>query len=368
VEIQEIPTGIHPIEGVSLATGALIGIVERGPDDPVLLHSWAEYEQSFGGGLPGSVSYLSYAARGFFDNGGESLYVVGLRDARDGQAYAAALQRIESLDDVSLVAVPDEVRFATADDAGPLAAAVIDHCERLRNRVAVVSAPGGLTDISRLRVPKDSSYAAFYYPWVVVPDPLTGSPLRIPASGHVAGMFARVEAERGVQQAPANQPLAGVTGLEFPVTDAMQQTLNPRGVNCIRDFRSAGRGIVVWGARTMSSDPEWKYVNVRRLLVFLETSIDRGLSWVVFEPNGETLWNRVKATITNFLTRTWQTGALLGTKADEAFFVRIDRTTMTQDDIDNGRLVALVGVAPVKPAEFVIFRIGQWTADRRPDD
>ncbi len=153
------------------------------------------------------------------------------------------------------------------------------------------------------------------------------------------------------------------TNLEFPITKGRQDILNPRGVNCIRDFRSDGRGIRLWGARTMTSDPEWKYINVRRLFIFVEESIEQGTQWVVFEPNDEPLWAQVRRSIVNFLTRVWKSGALMGLTQDEAFFVKCDRTTMTQDDIDNGRLVCYIGIAPVKPAEFVIFRISQKTAD-----
>jgi phage tail sheath protein FI len=163
-----------------------------------------------------------------------------------------------------------------------------------------------------------------------------------------------------VHKAPANEVVRGATKLEFQITKGEQDLLNPRGVNVIRTF--PGRGIRVWGARTTSTDPLWKYINIRRLFLYLEESIDKGTQWVVFEPNNEQLWARVKQTIVQFLTTVWRTGALMGTTPEEAFFVKVDRTTMTQDDIDNGRLIILIGVAPTKPAEFVIFRIAQFTA------
>lgn len=184
----------------------------------------------------------------------------------------------------------------------------------------------------------------------------------MPPSGAIAGMYARVDGVRGVHKAPANEALAGVVGLETSVTEEEQDELNPVGVNVIRFF--SGRGIIVWGARTIASgggDPSWKYVNIRRLFIFLEESIERATGWVVFEPNNEKLWARVRATITEFLTKIWRDGALMGTKAEEAFFVKCDRSTMTQDDIDNGRLICLIGVAPLKPAEFIIFKIAQWS-------
>lgn len=166
-------------------------------------------------------------------------------------------------------------------------------------------------------------------------------------------------------QSPANEVVRSAVGFERTITTADQEMLNPAGVNCLRYF--AGRGYRVWGARTASSDPEWKYVNVRRYFIYLEHSIDRGTQWAVFEPNDEPLWANVRRTITDFLHQEWTRGALLGQKPEEAFFVRCDRTTMTQDDLDHGRLVCLIGVAAIKPAEFIIFRIGQWTADRKSD-
>jgi phage tail sheath protein FI len=188
-------------------------------------------------------------------------------------------------------------------------------------------------------------------------DPEAGVKRLVPPGGHVAGIYARSDTERGVHKAPANEAVRGAQDVEFCVTPGEQAILNPKGVNVIRAF--PGRGILVWGARTLSSNTLWKYINVRRLFNYVEESIDEGTQWVVFEPNDEKLWKRVVQTITQFLTRVWKDGALMGTKAEEAFFVKCDRSTMTQDDIDNGRLVCLIGIAPVKPAEFVIFRIAQ---------
>jgi phage tail sheath protein FI len=196
-----------------------------------------------------------------------------------------------------------------------------------------------------------------------VTDPVLGNDLLLPPSGFVAGIYARVDAARGVHKAPANELVRLAVGVERDLTREEQDTLNPEGVNCLRTFPD--RGLLVWGARTLSADPEWKYVNVRRLLMYLERSIDCGTQWAVFEPNTDRLWNAVSIQIRNFLIEAWRQGALQGIKPDQAFFVRCDRTTMTQDDIDNGRLICEIGVAPVRPAEFVIFRIGQWTADRR---
>jgi len=272
------------------------------------------------------------------------------------------LAAIEAVDEVALLAVPDEVRFGPVDQS-PLTTLVINQCERLKDRFAVVSTKPRRPQVNDVRPPADTTYAAFYYPWIEIYDPLTKRPLRVPPTGHITGLIARTDIERGVHKAPANEVVRDATNLEFPLTKEMQDFLNPRGVNCIRDFRPDNRGIRLWGARTMSSDPQWKYVNVRRLFIFIEESIEEGTQWVVFEPNDEPLWAQVRRAISNFLVRVWKSGALMGLTQEEAFFVKCDRTTMTQDDIDNGRLVCYIGIAPVKPAEFVIFRFSQKTAE-----
>jgi phage tail sheath protein FI len=229
----------------------------------------------------------------------------------------------------------------------------------------VLDAPAGqkIAAIRKLKAKLDSKHAALYYPWVTVFDPVTRQPLNLPPSGFVAGIYARNDIERAVYKAPANEVVRGAIGFETPISTAQQEVLNPEGINVFRFFE--GRGFRLWGARTISSDPEWKYVNVRRYFAYLEHSIDKGTQWAVFEPNGEALWANVRATIRDFLVNEWANGALLGDKPEKAFFVRCDRSTMTQNDLDNGRLVCLIGIAPLKPAEFVIFRIGQWTADAR---
>ena len=206
----------------------------------------------------------------------------------------------------------------------------------------------------------DTSYAAMYYPWIT-----TANSVQLPPSGFVCGIYARTDTARGVWKAPANESVIGAMDLQAAIDTYGQERLSAQGINSIRSFTS--RGILLWGARTTSQDPEWKYVNVRRYFIFLEHSIYEGTQWVVFEPNGEALWEAVRRTITDFLLKNWQSGALLGTKPEEAFFVKCDRTTMTQDDINNGRLIAVIGVAPLRPAEFVIIRIGLWTANRCED-
>jgi hypothetical protein len=267
------------------------------------------------------------------------------------------------LEGVSLVCAP-----GAGDPGDPVQVevqrALLAHCEARRDRFAVLDGPPGAVDVAGLD-PRaevaESAFAAFYHPWLEVADPETGATAAAPPGGHVLGVFARTDAARGVWKAPAGEVVRGATGLAQALGDAEQELLNPRGVNLIRNF--PGRGILVWGARTLSLDAEWKYVPVRRTLIFLEASIDRGLQWVVFEPNAEPTWARVRETVGRFLSDQWRAGAFQGRKPEEAFFVRCDATTMTQADIDNGRLVALVGVAMLKPAEFVVFRIGQWTAE-----
>ncbi len=277
----------------------------------------------------------------------------GVTDPPPAPGERTGLYAFEEVDEIAIVFAPDE------NAVNGVTPALIEHCEKMKDRFAVLSAAQNAGLISKLRPPQDSKYAAFYYPWIEILDPVLNIGKLVPPSGHMAGIYARSDVERGVHKAPANEVVRSVTKLQFQLLKGDQDILNPRGVNVIRSF--PGRGIRVWGARTVSTDSLWKYVNVRRLFIFLEESIEEGTQWVVFEPNDERLWARVRQTITQFLTRVWRDGALMGTTPEEAFFVKCDRSTMTQDDIDNGRLIVLIGVAPVKPAEFVIFRIAQWT-------
>ncbi|NTU41457.1 MAG: phage tail sheath family protein [Nitrospirales bacterium] len=299
---------------------------------------------------PGTITVLT--------GGGDGTGALNLSDYErtdsDSPGNRKGLTGFSEVDDISIVYSPN------AQSVTGLNAALITHCERLKDRFALIDAASGSANVSVLnpRSSSDTKYAAFYYPWLRVIDPDTGLLRLVPPGGHMAGIYARSDNERGVHKAPANEVVQGASDLEFQITKGEQDVLNPRGVNVVRAF--PGRGIRIWGARTLSSDPLWKYINVRRLFLYLEESIDEGTQWVVFEPNNEKLWGRVKATITEFLTRVWKDGALMGVKPEEAFFVKCDRTTMTQDDIDNGRLICVIGVAPVKPAEFVIFRIAQW--------
>jgi hypothetical protein len=312
---------------------------------------------------------------GLFPSGTERIVTLsggsdGTGPAADGD-YTSALNRLLALEDVSIVAAPGASAFAAPTPA-TVNQLLIGHAEARRAyRIAVLDTPPSLepAGVRDLKSLIDSKYAALYYPWVRVSNPLAATDptqpreIHLPPSGFVCGIYARSDIQRGVFKAPANETVTGALGLQRDVRFGEQEVLNPLGINCIRALPN--RGIRVWGARTLSSDPEWKYVNVRRYFLYLEASIDRGTQWAVFEPNGERLWANIRTTVSDFLYNEWVGGALLGATPKEAFFVRCDRSTMTQNDLDNGRLICLVGVAALKPAEFVIFRIGQKTADSR---
>jgi hypothetical protein len=305
----------------------------------------------------------------------------GIRPAADAYEGASEIQStadtkitaktgiaaFEDIDEISIVAAPGSTygyEDGYRDDAATILGLLISHAARMRYRIAVLDSGDGqgIADVRALRAKLDSTYAALYYPWVTILDPVTRKEINLPPSGFVAGIYARNDINRAVYKAPANEVVNLALGFEKILNKAQQDVLNPLGINCFRYFED--RGYRLWGARTISSDPEWKYVNLRRYFAYLEHSIDKGTQWAVFEPNGDQLWASVRRTISDFLLNEWQTGALLGDKPEKAYFVRCDRTTMTQNDLDNGRLVCLIGVAPLRPAEFVIFRIGQWTADR----
>jgi phage tail sheath protein FI len=254
---------------------------------------------------------------------------------------------------------------AAADAANhqAIVAEVQKHCRKMRYRVGIVDSRESmsLSEVREFRSNFDDSRLALYYPWVVTADPRgITSTINVPPAGFIAGVYANTDVQRGVHKPPANEPVIGALRFAQDINRFQQELLNPNGVNCLRSF--PGRGHRVWGGRTLSSDPEWKYVNVRRYFLYLERSIEKSTQWVVFEPNGERLWDNVRITVENFLYNEWVNGRLLGS-AKTAYFVRCDRSTMTQNDLDNGRLVCEIGVAALKPAEFVIFRIGQKTAD-----
>lgn len=271
------------------------------------------------------------------------------------------LEALKDVDEISILCCPDEFYFPDDAKNSVIRNALVDQCETLKYRFAILQAPVKLQspENNDPTINSPRGYAAFYFPWVWITNPVSGVPVLIPPGGHTAGIYARSDINRGVHKDPANEVIRGITQLQVQTNDQQQAILNPKGVNCLRYFK--GQGNLVWGGRTTSPDPDWRYINVRRLFIFVEKSIDRGTQWVVFEPNDESLWARARRSVSDFLTGLWKDGMLQGATKEQAFFVRCDRTTMTQADLDNGRFIMLIGIAPVKPAEFVIFRIGQYT-------
>lgn len=280
----------------------------------------------------------------------------------------SGVEGLEVLDDVTMIAVPDLMTTMPGekldlDMVKAVQTMMIAHCQRMGDRVAILDVPPDLTpqEVKKWRMDVtgfDSSYAAMYYPWIQVMDTATDRPIAVPPSGHVAGVWARNDTTRGVHKAPANEVVQGAIGLAYATTKGEQDTLNPIGINCIRGF--PGRGLRIWGARTLSSDPAWRYINVRRLFNYVEKSIENGTQWVVFEPNDRKLWAKVRRDATAFLKTVWRDGALFGNTPEEAFYVKVDDELNPPESRDLGRLIIEIGMAPVKPAEFVIFRISQW--------
>ncbi|SET15998.1 phage tail sheath family protein [[Clostridium] polysaccharolyticum] len=334
-----------------LAKSNLVSVAYTASEETKIQSPFAEVSASgeeaqvvvnFKGGSNGDVSSVSAADFIGVDNG------AGKR---------TGIQAFVDNDVVSLMAVP-----GVTDPNVQLS--LVAHCENLASRFAVLDIPRTsqkVQDVINHRDLFDSNYAALYHPWLTVFDPLDKKNIAIPPSGSVLGIYARSDNSRGVHKAPANEVVRACVGLDCQFNKGEQDILNPKGVNLIRSF--PGQGIRVWGARTASSDGSWKYINVRRLFIFIEESIKANTNWAVFEPNDENLWDRVKRTISVFLNGMWRDGALAGGSPDEAFFVNVGHDTMSQDDINNGRLICVIGVAPVKPAEFVIFRLTQKTSD-----
>ncbi len=259
---------------------------------------------------------------------------------------------LNDVDEISLLCCPDEHLFPQ------IATDLVAQCELRMDRFAILQSAYAAGTPANLTPSVPSKYAAFYYPWMNLTNPVTGRSLPIPPGAHVAGIYARSDNAIGVHKDPANEPILGIDSLQFNLNNETQAILNPRGVNCLRYFR--GSGNLVWGGRTTTTNPDWKYINVRRLFIFIEKSIQLGTQWCVFQPNDAALWARVARSISDFLTGLWMDGMLMGAKKEEAYFVKCDQTTMTQADIENGRLIVVIGIAPVYPAEFVIFRIGLW--------
>ena len=527
VYVEEVPSGPRPIQGVGTSTTGFVGFTERGPTTPRLLGNWGDYRRWFGDVIDESVSYLPYAVRGYFENGGGRLFVsritntdaqtanldtstlsaaqdfrisalgpggwgsrifiriggassdptngdrfritvlyyrvapptpfvdpldpgniaaadrrepdviedyddleanqlsgnyvlnrinnsstlihVEWTDTAQPPAVPAALafsdlntqvgtdggtlpgapgyignpalppdQRqglaaLADIDEIALLSVPDEAHPSLPGaDRTQLMNAIVNQCENLGDRFAILQLGQNESLAASISKPRDTSYAAVYHPWIRVFNPHTRDTLLVPPGGHIAGIYGRSDRERGVHKAPANEVIRDIVNRDInasrkPMAHMLgkvdQDILNPKGINVIRDFRADQRGIRVWGARTLSSDPLWRYINVRRIFNYVEESIDEGTQWVVFEPNDSATWARVRQTVSDFLLMVWRSGALMGATEDQAFFVRCGPETMSPAEVDAGMLICEVGIAPVKPAEFVIFRIQHKTVE-----
>ncbi len=375
VYVEEVPSSVQPIAGVGTSTAAFIGQVEddvRLPprpggsepyelpmaDVPQLITSWEGFRTRLGDFQEGN-STLAHAVYGFFNNGGTRCWVARFGASLTAANVTSALERLATIDEISLVAVPG------AEDAA-IQTAVIDHCRNLGDRFAILDGQdtAELTPEAIQGEVGNSDSAAMYYPRIQVFDPVSGAPLAVPPSGHIAGVYARVDTLRGVHKAPANEVIRGALGVQHRLSRADQAGLNPAGINVIRDLDG---NVTVWGARTLGGDAngEWKYVNVRRLFLFLRESIDQGTRWVIFEPNDPSLWARVTRNVSAFLTNVWRSGALFGATPQETFYVRCDASNNPPEVRDLGQLVVEVGLAAVRPAEFLVFRISQWAGPGR---
>jgi len=399
VYVEEVP-GTPPIAGVGTSTAAFLGVVnplainpappvsdEKAfvmpfrpgrpldpestvpkdffdlvpTDEPQLVTNFEQFKTKFGDFHTANKT-LAHAVFGFFNNGGTRARVIRVDALNNVASVGDALQKLEAIDEIAIVAAPGALE-------APVQLKVIEHCERMKDRFAIIDGqhvtPGVSPDVNvakgALAPSKDIAiFSALYFPWIKVFDPITNEADFVPPSGHMAGIYARVDAERGVHKAPANVGVRGALGLEYPVSKNEHDGLNPAGINVIRSFNG---DIRVWGARTLGGDAngEFKYINVRRLMVFLRESIEEGTNFVVFEPNNPALWQRIIRSVTAFLTIVWRDGALFGNTPEQAFFVKCDETINTDGVRALGQVITEIGVAIVRPAEFVIFRISQLT-------
>lgn len=387
VYIKEINFTQRSIAGVSTSIAGFVGQTEKGPASATLVRSWSDFQTHYGSFIDTAMSYLPLAVKGFFENGGTRAYIARVGVSASGLPISAAsyigdanlsksswtgLQALSAIDEVSILCVPDEAHPTLFDAPGrdSLRGEIIMQCESLRDRFAILQLGRDEADAANINPLYDTSFAAIYYPWISVLNPFSNSAQWVPPVGHIAGIYARTDGDRGVHKSPANAVIRGLVKsvnlshqgfLRYDVSRVEQSILNPRGVNVLRDFSAYNRGVRVWGARTLSTDSQWRYIAVRRFCLYLEESISKGTQWVVFEPNNANLWQLVIQSVNDFLYKSWKAGALLGSKPDQAYFVRCDRSTMSADDIRHGRLVCLVGVALTKPAEFVTFKIEQKT-------
>ncbi|MEU2258428.1 phage tail sheath subtilisin-like domain-containing protein [Nocardia xishanensis] len=371
VYVRETPL-TPSIAGVGTSTAAFIGESDganmpKDPDGepytlvdegvPVPVTNWEQFKRQFGDFADDNM-HLAHSVYGFFNNGGKRCWVARVSDLKKPAEVTAVLARMEAIDEIAIVAAPGALNDAVRD-------ALVNHCVKLKDRVAVLDGNNIKTitvDAIKGAV-QNSDFAAIYFPWIEVADPQSksGGRIAIPPSGLVAGIYARVDGERGVHKAPANERVNGALGLTYPLSTAEQDELNPKGINAIRLLNGTIR---VWGARTMGGEDNEaaggiKYLNVRRLMNFLRESIEEGTQFAVFEPNSDPLWQRITRSVNGFLTGVWRDGALFGTVPEEAFRVICDETTNPTDVRESGQVVTEVWVAPVKPAEFVMFRIAQ---------
>jgi len=376
VYVEEVPSGTAPIAGVGTSTAGFVGLVPDGatmpkkPDGtqytlapagvPQLVTNFTEFTHSFGdvASRVDSDSALGHAIRGFFLNGGTRAWVTrvnSLVPADNKDPIDDALAAMESVDEIALVAAPikppngvDAVRMKAIREK------LLDHCERLQDRFAILDSAEEVPALTAAAINdlRESTYGALYFPWIDV----SGSGDFAPPSGHIAGMYGRVDATRGVHKAPANEVIRGALGLKYRIGKPIQDDLNPHGVNALRLF---GNTIKVWGARTLKPNDEFTYINIRRLFAFLRESIDEGLQWAVFEPNTGDLWAKIVRNVGAFLGNVWSSGALFGTTQDQAFYVKCDEETNPPATRDLGQVITEIGVSVVRPAEFVIFRLSQ---------
>ena len=392
VYVEEVPSAVKPIAGVGTSIAGFVGVSADIPADKIPLkpskkpdgtddyyiqveakipkpvNNWEEFKQQFGDFQTGN-QYLAHSVYGFFNNGGTRCWVIRVSSVNDVEG---AIDKFLAIDEIAMVAAPlppDTDQSAL----NVIQTKLVGHCQAMQDRVAILDSACDIADgnlvisedkkgIWRPAATKDG-YGAFYFPWIEVSDPLkpAGTHIAVPPSGHIAGIYARSDGQRGVHKAPANEVITGALGLRYPISKSLQNTLNPKGVNCIRSFNGT---IKVWGARTLASDPagdpEWVYINVRRLFNFLRKSIDEGIQWVVFEPNDMNLWAKITRNITAFLTNAWRAGALFGKTPEEAFYVKCDAEINPPATRELGQVITEIGVAVVRPAEFVVFRISQW--------
>jgi phage tail sheath protein FI len=386
VYVEELDSGSRPIEAVGTTTVGFVGTAPKADarlNEAVAITNWSQFLREFVGDTT-TTTPLANAVFGFFLNGGSRCYVVNIGTDGAIAGRGKGLDLLAAIDEIAMIAAPGRTDAASYE-------ALISAAEQLGDRVALLDAPERVDDVEQLTRaveaapaepaeggprggraprtraglrPRDSErgYAAVYFPWIRVRDAINPDQLvSIPPSGHIAGICARTDVQRGVHKAPANVSVRGALGVTQSLTKADQDVLNPAGVNCIRFF--SREGVLVWGARTLApSASNWRYLSVRRLFNMVEESIQRSTRWVVFEPNDRPLWKAIRRDISAFLTILWRQGALMGATPEQAFFVKCDEETNPPEIIDAGQVVTIVGMAPVKPAEFVIFRIGQSAA------